>query len=284
MIESTSLASVSWRSQGRAVLAIARKDWLHFTRYPLNAVFRVLQPLMFLTPIYFLGKSFATPGSNAGFAAYSGTSDFMSFVLVGALLSSYVSAVFWGMGFSLKTEMDTGVLESNWMLPVPRTLFLIGQTLASLTITTLTSAGLLLLSWLLFGFRISGNLLPAAAILAPLLVALYGFGFGFAGLVLVLRDANTLVDISDFAVSLLSGSQFPVEVLPRLLLPLALALPTTYGYDAVRGLLLGTRTLLPIPAEFGILLASMVVLVTLGTIVFRLVERRCRMRGTIGMH
>jgi len=28
--------------------------------------------------------------------------------------------VFWGMGLSLKTEMDTGVLESNWMLPVPR--------------------------------------------------------------------------------------------------------------------------------------------------------------------
>ncbi|HWE62843.1 MAG TPA: ABC transporter permease [Chloroflexota bacterium] len=284
MIESIPLMHVSRGSQARAVLAVARKDWLHFVRYPLNAVFRVLQPLMFLTPIYFLGKSFASGGGNSAFAGYAGTSDFMSFVLVGALLSSYVSAVFWGMGYALKTEMDTGVLESNWMLPVPRTLFLVGQTVASLAITTLTGAVLLALSWLLFGFRIDGNLLPAVAVLAPLLVSLYGFGFAFAGLVLLLRDANTLVDVADFTVSLLSGSQFPVEVLPRLLLPLALALPTTYGYDAVRGLLLGTRTLLPIPTEFGILLTSMVLLVTLGVIAFRLVERYCRMRGTLGTH
>ena len=41
MIESASLARVSRQSQVRAVLAIASKDWLHFVRYPLNAVFRV---------------------------------------------------------------------------------------------------------------------------------------------------------------------------------------------------------------------------------------------------
>jgi ABC-2 type transport system permease protein len=284
MTDRTSLARVNWQSYLRAVLAIARKDWLHFTRYPLNAAFRLLQPLIFLTPLYFLGKSFASPSGNTGFAAYAGTTDFMSFALVGAVLSSYVSAVFWGMGFSLKTEMDTGVLESNWLLPVPRLLFLVGQTVASLAITTLTGAGLLLLGGLLFGFHLGGNLLAAAAVLAPLLIALYGFGFAFAGLVLLLRDANTLVDVADYLVSLLSGSQFPVEALPRLLLPLALALPTTYGYDAVRGSLLGTSTVLPIPVELGILLVSMVLLVAFGTIVFRLVARRCRLHGTLGSH
>jgi ABC-2 type transport system permease protein len=280
----TYLAERSARSYVRAVVAIARKDWLHFVRYPLNAAFRVIQPLMFLTPIYFLGRSFATPRGNTGFAAYAGTGDFMSFVLVGALLSNYVSAVFWGMGYSLKTEMDSGVLESNWMLPVPRPLFLIGQTIASLAITTFTGAGVLLLSWLLFGFRITGNLIPAALVLLPTLVALYGFGFAFAGVVFLMRDANTLVDVSDYVVSLLSGSQFPVQVLPRYLLPLALAIPLTYGYDAVRGYLLGTRTLFPIAAELAILLISMVLMVGLGYTIFRLVERRCRQLGTIGRH
>ena len=37
---------------------------------------------------------------------------------------------------------------------------------------------------------------------------------------------------------MLSGSQFPVNVLPRLLLPLSLALPLTYGFDSVRAYLL----------------------------------------------
>jgi ABC-2 type transport system permease protein len=80
------------------VLAIARKDGLHFVRYPLNAFFRMFEPLIWLTPVYFLGKSFATSRGNSGFAAYPGTGDYMSFIL----LSNYVAAVFWGMGFSLK--------------------------------------------------------------------------------------------------------------------------------------------------------------------------------------
>ena len=106
----------------------------------------------------------------------------------------------------------------------------------------------------------------------------------FAGIVLLLKEANTLVDVSDYAVSLLSGSQFPVSVLPPLLFAVSLALPLTYGYDAVRGILLGTETLLPIPYEVAILLGFMVVMGGLGYAVFKRVERRCQRLGTIGTH
>jgi ABC-2 type transport system permease protein len=283
-MQSTYLGTKSWQSQARAVLAIAKKDWLHFLRYPLNAVFRILQPIIWLTPVYFLGQSFAGEGGNLGFANYAGTADYMSFVLVGAILSDYVSAVFWGMGFALKTEMDSGVLETNWLTPVPRPLFLVGQTLASLSITTLTSAGVLLLAWLFFGFSISGNLAPALLVAIPTLIALYGFGFAFAALVLVIREANTLVDVSNFVVTLLSGSQFPVRVLPPALLAISLALPLTYGYDAIRGYLLGVETLLPIRYEIAILVVFMGVMVGLGYVVFKVIEHRCREHGTIGMH
>jgi hypothetical protein len=59
--------------------------------------------------------------------------------------------------------------------------------------------------------------------------------------VLLMRDANTLVDVSSYVVTMLSGANFPVHVLPGFLLPIALALPLTYGYDALRGALLDTR-------------------------------------------
>src|SRR5919199_1162651 len=203
-MDSLHLAHRNWRSHLRAALAIAKKDWLHFLRYPLNAVFRIVQPIMWLTPVYFLGMSFADKGSNVGFAAFAGTQDYMSFVLVGAILSNYVSAVFWGMGFSLKTEMDSGVLESNWMMPVPRPLFLAGQTIASLAIATVTGAGLLLLGALFFGFNTTGNLLPAFFVLLPTLLALYGFGFAFAGIVLLLKDANTLVPLR-YEIAIIAG-------------------------------------------------------------------------------
>jgi ABC-2 type transport system permease protein len=278
------LSEVSWRSYIRAALAITKKDWLHFFRYPLNALFRVIEPIAWLTPVYFLGRSFSGPNGSSGFAAYTGTADYMSFILIGAVLAGYIAAVFWGMGFALKNEMDSGVLETNWMAPVPRPLFLVGQTLASLAITTVNSIGMLALAWLLFGFQISGSLLSAALVLVPMLVALYGFGFAFAAIVLLLREANTLIDVSNYLISMLSGSQFPVNVLPRFLLPLSLAIPLTYGFDAVRGYLLGTRTLLPIEQELVILALFMVVTVPLGYLIFKRIERRCRALGTLSMH
>jgi ABC-2 type transport system permease protein len=278
------LSQVSWRSYIRAALAIAKKDWLHFFRYPLNALFRVIEPIAWLTPFYFLGRSFASPGNSGGFAAYTGTADYMSFILVGTVLSSYIGAVFWGMGFALKSEMDSGVLETNWMAPLPRPLFMVGQTLASLAITTINSMAMLALAWLLFDFQISGSLFSAVLVMLPMLVALYGFGFAFAAIVLLLKDANTLVDVSNYVVSILSGSQFPVSVLPRFLLPISLAIPLTYGFDAIRGMLLGTRTLLPIPQEIAILLLFMVITVPLGYLLFKRIERRCKQLGTLSMH
>src|SRR6476619_5815215 len=99
----TSFAQVSWRSYLRAVLAIAKKDSILFFRYPLNALFRVIEPIAWLTPVYFLGRSFAGSSGNTGFASYTGTSDYMSFVLVGTVLASYIASVFWGMGYALKS-------------------------------------------------------------------------------------------------------------------------------------------------------------------------------------
>ena len=278
------LAHMSWRSHVRAVLAIARKDWLHFIRYPMSALFRIIHPIMSLTPAYFLGKSFATANGNTGFAAYAGTQDYMSFILVGVVLANYISAVFWGMGFSLKNEMDSGVLESNWMVPLPRPLFLIGQTVASLLITTLNSAGVLLLGWLFFCVEVTGNLVPAVLVALPMLIALYGLGFAFAALVLLMHEVNTLVDISDYVVPILSGSQFPVQVLPRYLLPFALMLPLTYGFDAVRHYLLGSTTLIRIEYEIGILLAFMGLMAVAGYAIFTRIERRVKTLGTLGTH
>lgn len=275
---------ITWRSQGRAVMAITWKNWLHFVRYPLNAIFRVVQPIFWLTPLYFLGRSFATDAGNTGFAAYTGGSDYMSFILVGSILSSYIGAVFWGMGYALKNEMDQGVLESNWLTPVPRFAFLVGHTVANLITTTVTNAAILALGWWLFGFTVTGNLWQALAVVLPLLLALYGFGFGFAAVVLLMRDANLLIDVSDYLLGIFSGSQFPVQVLPAVLLPLSLALPLTYGFDLVRGLLLQSKTLLPIPYEVAILVLFMLVTVPAGYLVFQRIERRIKRLGTIGMH
>jgi ABC-2 type transport system permease protein len=266
------------------LLAIARKDWITYWRYPLSAVSSVFQPLIWLTPVYFMGLAFSINGQARGFAAYSGTGDYMSFILLGTVLSNFIGSVFWGMGYSLKNDMDAGVLESNWLAPLSRPLLLVGRTLTSLLINSITCLLMLFFADLIFGFKPTGNALAAVLTALPMLIGLYGFGFAFAALVLIMREANTMVDISSYLVQLFSGANFPVNALPRWLLPISLILPLTYGFDAVRGWLLKTKTLLPISFEIAILVFFMFLMIWLGLIVFRALERHVRRLGTLGQH
>jgi ABC-2 type transport system permease protein len=268
----------------RALYAVAAKDWRQYWRYPLNAVSHVLQPIVWLTPVYFMGAAFSVNGKALGFAGYSGTTDYISFILIGTALSNFISAVFWGMGYALKNDMDSGVLESNWLAPIARPVLLVGHTITNLIVTTVTSIAMLIIGALLFGFQTTGSTLAAIAIAIPMLLGLYGFGFMFAAIVMVMREANTLTDVGSFLVQIFSGANFPVTVLPRWLLPIALALPLTYGFDAIRGVLLNTNTLLPIILEYLIMLVFMAVMIAIGLLAFRRLERHVRQRGTLGMH
>ena len=283
-MKTTSLSQPNLKTQLRALFVIARKDWKVFWRYPLNAISSVFQPIIWVTPVYFMGKAFSTNGQALGFAAYSGTGDYMSFILLGTVLGNFVLTVFWGMGYALKEDMDAGVLESNWLTPVSRLLILVGRTLTSLLTTTITSLIMLAIASALFGFKPTGNTLAAFLTAIPMLLGLYGFGFAFAAIVLMMREANTLVDVSSFLVQGLSGSNFPVKSLPYWLIPISLMLPLTYGFDAVRGWLLKTNTLLPLRVEVGLLIIFMVVMLWLGAQIFYRIERRVRTLGTLGQH
>ncbi len=281
---SHSLSAPSPASHLRALWMIALTDWQRYFRYPLNVASQVMAPIIFLAPVYFMGQAFSTNGQAQGFAGYAGTTDYISFVLVGSVLNNFIMSVFWGIGYAMKNDMDAGVLESNWLTPVPRPLLLIGRTFSSLLITTVTSLAMLAIAALAFGFTPTGNVGMALLTALPLLVGLYGFGIAFAAVVLLMRDANSLVDMSSYLVGLFSGSQFPVQALPNFLLPISLALPLTYGFDAVRGILLNTQTILPIPLEIGLLVVFMGVMIWLGLRVFYRMERVVRSRGTLGQH
>jgi len=278
------LSQPSFATKLRALYVIARKDWKVFWRYPLNAVSNIFQPIIWVTPVYFMGQAFSTNGKALGFAQYSGSGDYMSYILLGTALSNFILTVFWGMGYALKEDMDAGVLESNWLTPISRLHILIGRTLTILLTTTVTSLIMLVLAGWLFGFHPTGNAVAAFLTAIPMLIGLYGFGFAFAGIVLLMREANTLVDVSSFLVQGLSGANFPVRSLPYWLIPVSLMLPLTYGFDAVRGWLLHTNTLLPLKTEVLLLIVFMFVMLWFGSWIFYRIERRVRTVGTLGQY
>jgi ABC-2 type transport system permease protein len=180
--------------------------------------------------------------------------------------------------------MDAGVMESNWLTPVPRLLILVGHSLTNLFVTTITSLIMLFICRLVFNFRPTGDVLHTVLAIIPMLIGLYGFGFAFAAVVLIMREANTMVDLSSWLLQVFSGADFPITVLPKWLLPISLLLPLTYGLDAARGLLLKTNTLLSINTEVTLLIVFMFVMLWFGAWIFARLERRVRTLGTLGQH
>jgi ABC-2 type transport system permease protein len=255
-----------------------------YFRYPVNFFMTLFEPLMWLSPFYFMGKSFSSDGRLQGFEKFTGNSDYMSFLVVGFMISAYVSTVFWTMGFSLKEEMRQGVLESNWSAPVNRVVLMVSKSLFQFCATTFEVILTGIVCHFAFGFTITSGLLKAILFLIPGIIGMMGLGLAVGAMVLMAKEANGIIDITNAVVSAFSGSYFPVRVMPKGFLFISLVLPLTYIYDSSRAILINQSPLLPLQTEFLIIIVAMVGFCALGSYIFMKVERKCRELGILGTH
>jgi ABC-2 type transport system permease protein len=219
-----------------------------------------------------------------GFEAYTGNSDFIGFLVVGFMVSTYVGTVFWSLGFSLKEEMRQGVLESNWSAPVNRITMLISKCLFQFCAATFEIVLTGIVCYFAFGFRMTPDILKAIGFLIPGIIGMLGIGMGISALVLMAKEANPIIDLSNSLFSALSGSYFPVKVMPKFFVFISMMLPMTYLYDSSRTILVGQNPILPLNQQFIILLAAMVIFFFLGSWIFMKVEKKCRKLGILGTH
>lgn len=119
------------------------------------------------------------------------------------------------------------------------------------------------------------------------LVATLVLGYFIAGLALVLpRSAMNLNEGVGVGLFLLCGVIFPIELLPHGLREVALVLPFTYWYEALRRFLLGrTASAMfanwPDAALLGALALSTAVFAVISVWAFGVLERRARMLGRL---
>lgn len=255
-----------------------------YFRYPVNFIMTLFDPLMWLTPFYFMGKAFSTNGNMPGFEKYMGNSDFVGFIVLGYIITCYVSTVFWTMGFSLKEEMRQGVLESNWSAPVNRITLMISKSIFQFCAATFEVILTGIVCYFAFGFSINSNVLKALGFLIPGIIGMLGLGLIIGALVLLAKEANGIIDVASSLVSGFSGSFFPVKVMPKGFLFVSLIIPLTYVYDSTRNILLNQESLMPLNIEFVIIILSMIGFCILGNWVFMRVEKKCRTLGILGTH
>ncbi|MCS7016728.1 MAG: ABC transporter permease, partial [Gemmatales bacterium] len=113
-------------------------------------------------------------------------------------------------------------------------------------------------------------------------LAAYGFGFVLVGLTLKFKDAESIISMLGNAAPLLGGILFPITYLPVPLRAIACLFPFTYGVDALRGVLFGSKTLLSLPTEIALVITMGILFPILGWIFFSWIENRARMEGIGG--
>jgi len=123
---------------------------------------------------------------------------------------------------------------------------------------------------------------PAAVGLVLLnLIIVYGYGLVLAGLMLLVRS-GTFTHAWSTVLPLLLGETFSVGILALPLRVVALAIPLTYGLDALRWAFSGARTVLPLASELAVAGSAALVLPWAGGAFFRWIEGIARRRGSLG--
>ena len=273
-----------WQIHLGLIGAIIRKNILEYRRYPIEIAFTFLMPIVWFLPTYFLIISFAPRGTSNGLASWIGTNDFFSFYMIGLVVGYFTATIFWGMGFSIKRLMDIGMLETIWVCPISKLVYIIGESLFSLIRLIYEMAILIIMYKLVFRMAIPPAIWQTLPYFVPFVLLMYGFGMAFASLVLMFKDANTMVDTSNFLVQTLSGVQNPPQVFPRFFLALSLAIPITYFLDIIRVHTLAIDPLVPYGLELFIFLAASLIFPIGGVWFFKFIDRKCRKDGSLHVH
>jgi ABC-type uncharacterized transport system permease subunit len=278
-------AVTSARGEVRAALAIATKDLRQVRRYPIAFVAWIFTSLyQGVIPAFLFGAAFAVGSRLVGLEASVGTADLAGFIFMGGVIGGLVSVAFWSMAFSFRNEMEQGTLEPSWLTPTRHETFVIGRALGSLVPFVLVQVILFVFGIAFFGLRVSPSIVLASPAVVLAVVAMVGVAHLLAAAVLLMKEANLFIDATQFLFSAGSGTAFPITVLPAVLQPVALLLPTTYAVDLLRQQALGSRTLFDPAAEYAILAALAVVLLPFGRWVFARADARLRRTGGLAQH
>ena len=186
---------------------------------------------------YFFRQRLATD-----FADLTGTSDYMSYAIVGSLMYLFVVRTCLNVSRRLITELREGTLESLMLAPFKRASYFVGNMLLQ-TIMTFGETAIAAAIGVFFGLRVQNFCFWEFLIATAL--SLYGF-FGLSlilGCVMIYaRDTYISQNTLFAAIFLVCGVTFPKEYLPWALQLLGNIIPVTDGLTLMRASILGGMT------------------------------------------
>jgi ABC-2 type transport system permease protein len=269
----------------RAVNAENIKEWKIELKYMPDFIRTFFEPFVYLFPFFLYGFALLGSRSSTHLKDLTGVSDMFAYTFVGYVIMGFLNTACWAMGASLRKEQWYGTLETIFVAPVPRWVYVAGMALHSTFHQGLIMLIQAVTITLFFGIalKISGLFMAMITILM-MIMALYGLGVLVAGLTIGLKQWWAISDTVSTLMSVVTPIAYPLAVLPIFLKKISLMLPTTYGVMGVRYFLIGEQFDLPIPLIFLRLAVILVVWLSFGMMVFIVMDRFGRRRGTLSQY
>ena len=205
--------------------------------------------------------------------------EYFRFVVVGTAIAGIVeTAVGASMGAARRDQVE-GTLEAVASLPVGSATLGLGWLLYPI-LDALIGATVTIIIAIPLGMSGADPYFPSILLTTILSIGVFAaFGFFGAALVLAFQQGAGVVPIFIAILALISGTLFPVEVLPPFLEQLSRLSPLTHSLDAMRGAMLDGATVAELRDSLLILLGFAVVLLPLSVWTLELGLRRARRTG-----
>jgi ABC-2 type transport system permease protein len=229
--------------------------------------------------ITFIGAGVELVGGGEG----TDTERLMTFLLVGALIWSYLSMIFDVLSETVQWERWEGTIEYTFMSPTSRVTHLLGMGVYAVVYGIARTVVVLGVAMLAFDLDLSeANYWAALVVLAVCSISLVGFGVVAAVMPLLSPEKGQQVTYIVSALLLLvSGVYYPVKVLPDWMQVIAQYSPVTYALEGSRAALQDGVGLSQLWSSIWPLLVMGAVFVPMGLFVFHLGESYAKRTGKL---
>jgi ABC-2 type transport system permease protein len=269
----------------RAINAENIKEWRIEWKYKPDFFRQFFEPFVYLLPYFLYGVALLGGRFSEHLRSITGIGDMIAYTFIGYLIMGFLNTACWAMGASLRKEQWFGTLDTIFVAPVPRWVYVAGMAAHSTCHQGLIMfiQAIVITSVFAIVFKTTGIFL-ALIIVALMLLALYGLGVLVAGLTIGLKQWWVISEALSTLIVVVTPIAYPLAVLPIIIRKISLFLPTTYGVMGVRHLLLGEHLDIGMGTIFLRLAVILIVWCVFGFGIFMFMDRYGRKKGILSLY
>ena len=263
------------------VRAFVVRDYQLAVSYRLEFFMRIMSILFMTTTLYFISQIFAgrfeTPYEQwrDPFLAWITALPFLNYFMVG--FSSLATAI--------RSEQSQGTLESVLMTPITVPTLVVASSAWDFLLATFHSFLYLFFGRMLFGVHYRGSFLLALLFLVLTTLVLASIGIISASFAMVFKRGDPFAIIIGTGSALFSGVFFPTQLLSSVAGPafgfISRLIPTTYGIDGIRRVLIQGQGFNEVRDPLLTLLLFLAILLPFSLWVFSRAVRRAKREGSL---